>query len=212
MKQSRIGFVTGLSAEARILRRAGFLVQPGGGTPDGAYRAAQKLLDDGAEALVSFGLAGGLSQQMAAGTVLVPKAVQEDIHTYPCDYHLMERLGGPTGHTILAAKRIAATAHEKALLHRKSRADAVDLESGAVARAARAGGVPFAVLRAIVDTADVSLAAAAMVPLKPGGGIDLPGVLVSVLVKPWQTPGLLRLANAASRARKALVERVKKIR
>jgi hypothetical protein len=50
------------------------------------------------------------------------------------------------------------------------------------------------------------------VPLKPGGGIDLPGVLVSVLVKPWQTPGLLRLANAASRARKALVERVKKIR
>jgi adenosylhomocysteine nucleosidase len=208
MKHSKIGFVTGLAAEARLLRKTDFMVAVGGGTPEGAFRAAQELVANGAQALVSFGLAGGLRPGMLPGTILVPTAVFEGVRTYTCDSKLMELLGGSTGRPILAGHRIAATAGDKALLYRRNRADAVDLESGSIARVAEARGISFAVLRAVADPAERGLPPAALAGLKDDGGIDLPRVLFSVLRHPGQIPQLLEVAKDAAGARKALVERV----
>ena len=89
---------------------------------------------------------------------------------------------------------------------------AVDLESGAVARVAQAHGLPFAAPRAIADPATRTLPPAALVPLKPSGGIDLPRILLSVLAKPAQIPALIGLARDAGQARGGLVARVKTLR
>ena len=67
MERAKIGFITGLTAEARWLRNAGFMVKVGGGTPAGAERAAEALVHDGAQGLISFGLAGGLKPGLVAG-------------------------------------------------------------------------------------------------------------------------------------------------
>jgi adenosylhomocysteine nucleosidase len=207
-----IGFVTGLTAEARLLEKTGFLAVAGGGWPEGAYRAAERLIGQGAEALVSFGLAGGLAPDAAPGALLVPAAVMEGAEHYFCDPALIAFLGGSTGETVLAGTVIAATVAEKAALYRATRIGAVDLESGAVARAARAHGLPFAVLRAVADPATRTLPPAALVPLKPSGAIDLPRILRSVLANPAQIPGLIGLARDAGKARAALVARVKTLK
>jgi adenosylhomocysteine nucleosidase len=212
MKHSKIGFVTGLAAEAGLLRQTGFLVAVGGGTPEGALRAAEEVVAGGAQALVSFGLAGGLRPGLLPGTVLVPSAVFESAQTYTCDTWLMELLGGSTGRPILAGHRIAASAGDKALLYRRGRADAIDLESGAIARVAMARGMPFAVLRAVADPAERNLPPAALAGLKDDGAIDLPRILLSVLRHPWQISGLLEVGKDAARARRALVARVRQIK
>ncbi len=209
--RDKIGFVTGLTAEAKLLRGMGFGVAAGGGTPEGAYKAALRLADAGALVLVSFGLAGGLRRGLAPGAVLVPDAVMEGGKRYACDLTLMAFLGGTTGEAMLAGKSIAATAHDKTALFRRSRLPAIDLESGAVARAAAERGLPFAVLRAVADPAERDLAPAALIALKANGGIDLMGVLRSVLGRPKQIPGLIALARDAGRARAALVKRLKDI-
>lgn len=209
MKRNRIGFVTGLKAEAALLRGSDFLVAAGGGVPEGAYRAAIALIGQGAKALVSFGIAGGLQPGLEPGTVLVPNSVIDGPRAYPCHYALMEFLGGSTAKPITSGLTIAATAEAKSVIFRHSKAVAIDLESGAVARAASEHGLPFAILRAVADPAERNLPPAACLPLKPAGGIDLPRILLSIAARPGQIPGLIDLAKDAAKARSALKTRLK---
>lgn len=209
MERSRIGFVTGMLSEARLLRGTGFPAAAGGGTPEGALAAAEQLAAQGAEALVSFGLAGGLAPALKPGDVLVPSAVIDGQNTYPCNLMLMEFLGGGTGGPILASRQIAATAREKTQLHRSFRADAVDMESGMVARVASTRGLAFAVLRAVADPAGRDLPPAALHALNAQGGVEVWAVLRSLLARPGQLPALLALAREAGQARAALALRLR---
>ena len=211
MERAKIGFVTGLTAEARWLRNAGFMVRVGGGTPYGAAQAAEALVQEGAQGLISFGLAGGLKPGLVAGSIVVPTAVLEGNRVYPADYALMAFLGGSTGAPIYAGQKIAQTAHDKALIYRRSHPDAIDLESGAVARVAQARGLPFAVLRAVTDPADADLPPVATLALKPDGSLDFAAIARSVLRRPQQIKSLLALAQAAKSARAALLTRLEKL-
>jgi adenosylhomocysteine nucleosidase len=201
----RLGFVVGLTAEARIAARFGFAVQAGGGTPAGAMEAASRLLADGATALVSFGLAGGLDPALRPGMVVIPDRVVCEGEVFPVDAGLASRFGGSMGVCLLAGRTIAADAQTKRALLIATGAQAIDLESGSVARVAASHGVPFAVVRAICDPAERDLPPAAMVALDQAGAIGLLAVLRSVLRQPGQIPGLLALARDAAQARRGLV-------
>jgi len=198
-----------LTAEARLLRGSGFLVGVGGGTPAGAADAALRLVGQGAAALVSFGLAGGLNAALLPGAVLVPERVVEGDVFFVCDPGLVAWLGGANLELILAGTAIAVTVSEKKSLFEATKADAIDLESGAVARVAAAHGVPFAVLRAVADPAERKLPPAALLALDGGGRIGFLRVLGSVLGSPGQVPGLLALARDAAAARRALVGKLR---
>jgi adenosylhomocysteine nucleosidase len=200
-----IGVVVGLAAEARLAQRLGWRVAIGGGTAEGAEAAAERLIGSGAGALVSFGFAGGLDPNLRAGTILVPSTVLLDGASYPADRELMHHLGGATQHRILAARCVAVSVETKRRLYRETAAAAVDLESGAVARAAMAHGMPFAVLRAICDPAEGCLPPAAIAALDARGAIGVWRVLASVAEHPTQVPALLRLAADAAVARRALI-------
>jgi adenosylhomocysteine nucleosidase len=209
MDIEKIGFVVGMTAEARLLRGRGFLVGVGGGTPAGAADAAARLIAEGAGALVSFGLAGGVNPGLAPGAVLVPARVVEGDAVFVCDAGLVAWLGGANLETMLAGAAVVVTAVEKATLFAATGADAVDLESGAVAPVALAHGVPFAVLRAVADPAARNLPPAALIALDGGGRIGFLRVLGSVIGNPGQVPGLLALARDAAAARRALAGRVR---
>ncbi len=211
MERNKIGFVTGLQAEARWLREAGFMVGIGGGTPDGAQTAAQALVRQGALGLVSFGLAGGIQPALGPGTIIVPPAVSEASRTYAVDIRLMAFLGGSTGDLLYAGKRMAVTQHDKNLILKRHKAAAIDLESGAVARVAQSHGLPFAVLRAVADPADFTLPPAAEVGLREDGSVNLPAILYSVMRQPKQLPHLLTLARHAKAARAALLSHLQKL-
>jgi adenosylhomocysteine nucleosidase len=201
-----LSIVVGLAAEARIARRLG-VVAIGGGSSAGAAAAARGLLERGATALVSFGLAGGLDPRLRPGDVVLPARVLaggESLATDPLLSRSLARTEREAACCLLAWDRVVATAEEKARLWRDTGAVAVDMESGAVALAAIAAGLPFAVLRVICDAAARDLPPAALAALDHAGGIGLARVALSVLRRPAQVPALLGLARDAAVARRVL--------
>ena len=181
------------------------MVRAGGGTPAGARDAARSLVAGGVDGLVSFGLAGGLDPALRPGVVVVPAAVYCDGVRYQTDIALSDRFGGLTGHLALASSQVVADAGGKYHLHQTTGAHLVDLESGAVARVAQSSGLPFIIVRAICDPAERTLPPAALVALDRKGGIGLIRVIDSVLRQPGQLRSLVRLAQDAQRARRALL-------
>ena len=200
-----IGFITGLTAEGRIAARCGGLVRAGGGTPAGAEMAARQLVAEGAQALVSFGLAGGLDPALRPGDLIVPEDVVEAGVVYRTDEALAGQFGGRTPHRLLAGDVVVPDAAAKRAAWHDTGAHAVDLESGAVARVASTHGLPFAVVRAICDPADRDLPPAATVALDSKGAIGLLRVLGSLVKHPGQLRTLLALGGDVARARQALI-------
>lgn len=165
----------------------------------------------GVSTLISFGLAGGLDPALPAGAILVPATVLLDGEEWHCDSALAARLGTQTSGAIYGGGQIVATRAAKSALHARMGAVAVDLESAAVARVAARFSLPFAVLRAICDSADRDLPRAALVALDQAGRIGSVRVAWAVLSCPQDIPALIRLGGDAARARHALVTRVRGI-
>jgi adenosylhomocysteine nucleosidase len=209
MDRSKIGFVVGLKAEAALLRGSGFMVGIGGGESAGALQAAEVLAAKGATALISFGLAGGLNPALPPGAILVPSILIDNETVFQCDTELVTWLGGATTNAMLAGTEIVVTAAQKSALFAASNADAVDLESGAVARVAKAAGLPYAVLRAVADPASRDLPPAALIALNAAGKIRLLPILASLIRNPQQISALIMLAGDASKARTALVQKLR---
>ena len=166
---SGIGVVVGLAAEARLARPLGLSVAIGGGTDAGAEAAAARLIRGGATGLISFGLAGGLDPALRPGAIVVPRAIITDGRTIATDLALSAALGGPTPHMVLGADTIAADAETKRRLRAETGAEAIDLESGAVARMADAHGLPCAAIRVVCDPAERTLPPAALAALNASG-------------------------------------------
>jgi adenosylhomocysteine nucleosidase len=206
-----VGIVVGLAAEARIARHLGWKVAIGGGTAAGAEAAARRLIDEGTDALVSFGLAGALDPALRPGALIVPATVIVDGVCHPTDPELSYTLGGATGHALLGADAVAASVEEKRRLRDQTSAAAIDLESGAVARVAVARGLPFAALRVVCDAADRALPPAALVALNSRGCIGIWRVVSSLAAWPGQLPVVFALAVDAAAARRALVGHVRQI-
>ncbi len=198
-----VGIIVGLEAEARVARRLGWPVETGGGTPEGARDAAELLIQSGVGALLSFGLAGGLDPALRAGDVVIPAWVLEGTWRWAADPGLAAQFGPMEG-ALYGGGTILATASAKRAVHLETGAVAVDLESAAVARVAAARGVPFAVLRAICDTAARDLPPAALAALDARGRIGAVRVAASLIRHPGQLPALVALARDAARARQAL--------
>jgi adenosylhomocysteine nucleosidase len=208
-----IGAVCGFRAEAIVAERLGFLAEPGGGSIVGTNAAIERLLADGVRALVSFGIAGGLSPTLRSGALLLPAVVRSGdgaAYWVDSDWHARLAAAAKENHIavvvggILGHDAIVATAAEKAALHRATSALAVDMESAHVAKAAAAARLPFVILRAVADPATRDLPPAACLSLRADGRADLAAVLGSVATKPGQIAALLRVAGEASAALWAL--------
>jgi adenosylhomocysteine nucleosidase len=203
---NRIGLVVGMQSEARIAKRArNGVVGIGGGLPAGARQAAERLVDEGATALISFGLAGGLDPALMPGALLVPASVLFDGRRFHAHPRTMNALSGLRVRTLLAGEAIVGTAAEKARLWHETGASAVDLESGVVAEVAEERGLPFAMLRAVCDSATRDLPPAAVEALDSQGRVA-PMKMAGILARhPHQILQLIGLGRDAARARKALV-------
>lgn len=203
-----LGVVVGLEAEAVLARRLGHPVRVGGATAEGGRRAAGALVAGGATHLLSFGLAGGLDPALRPGAVLVPDRVMVGNRCLRCDAALRARLGAGAASGLLHSDVPVAEAAEKRRLFDETGCASVDMESGAVAAAAAAAGLPFAVLRAVCDPAERTLPAAARLPLRPDGRVRAGAVAGSILRDPRQLPALVALGRDAALARRMLSDRI----
>jgi adenosylhomocysteine nucleosidase len=175
-------FACAMTVEERIARRLGRTALVGLGAANGIPKGR----------LVSFGIAGALAADLPVGTVIDATRVVDESGSI-----LWE--GAPLGAaparqgTILGASRIVDDPAERARLHAETGADAVDMESGPLARSGRLAGC----VRAISDTPTRRLGGVAQ-GARANGSVDYLGFLRGFIHEPVVT------AKAAAGARRAL--------
>ncbi|MDD3183557.1 MAG: hypothetical protein PHD48_12260 [Alphaproteobacteria bacterium] len=204
-----IGILCGLKSEAKIADRIpGVLVGCSASKPDLARALVQQMIDQGVTRLISFGLCGGLSSDLVAGDLLLGMTVMVARGAWESDdlwnKKFRDKLPGTLSVPIWGSDHMATTVEDKALIFRRTGCLAVDMESHIVARAADNCGISFNVVRAVSDSFDTSLPAAACVPLLADGGIDYRAVYDSVKKDPRQIPELIRLGFSTQRAMRSL--------
>ncbi|MEX2455101.1 MAG: nucleoside phosphorylase, partial [Rhodospirillaceae bacterium] len=95
-------------------------------------------------------------------------------------------------------------AREKEALFWSDGVAALDMESGAVARAAIGASLPFMALRAILDPADAGIPPAALAGVDADGRTHVAAVIAAVFRRPQDIAPLLRVAGAHRNATGAL--------
>jgi hypothetical protein len=115
-----------------------------------------------------------------------------------------DRVGGISTGVVVGAADAVTYPLAKASLHKRWQALAVDLESGAVARACAEAGKPFAVLRAIADPASRSIPPTALLGITASGRMNPFAVARGVLAHPGDLPKLVKLGGEARAALAAL--------
>lgn len=227
----QLGVVTALPVEARCLldgkvkpgQRVAYglpgnqsWLQLSGMGPRNARLAAESLLESGVTALISWGVAAGLSAELHCGGLVLPKkiitadgrtiSVDEAWHgrVYEC---LSKHIGISTGNLAETTTALVSSA-EKAVLFRRTDAVAADMESAAIGLVAQQAEIPFLVVRAVVDGYTTHLPPAALAAMDMHGKFQPWPWLKSVLQNPSQLPSMLTLAQGLFAARATLVKTV----
>jgi adenosylhomocysteine nucleosidase len=205
---------SGLAAEAKIARLAGFSVVVGAGNRQRTAALVEAAAAD-AKCLVSFGIAGGLLPGLRPGSVVVSGEVVTEDRRWCVEPPFRRRIAelaqaiGAIEGAVFGAETVIVTAREKVRSWAETGALIVDTESDIVARAANAAGIPFIVMRAVADPAHRSLPPAALIPLAPDGTPEHLRILADVLRRPWQIAGLVSMVCDARCALSALVAPVR---
>src|ERR1700722_17734702 len=193
--------ITGLRAEARIASAPGVSVFACNGNVGLRAQAIKRAVSAGAPAILSFGVAGGLSSHLTAGDWVVATGVisgSQRIETNnEWSSRLAERLPGAELGDIVTVEDPVLHPIHKRRLNMATGASAVDMESFQAAVLSDELGIPFAAVRVIADTANQKLPSAAALGLRPDGSLAIGAVARSLLRKPSQIPSLLSVTVAA---------------
>ena len=208
------GVVAALDREARVLgaaleTRAGIDVLAGGTlravsgmgyAPAGM--AARRLVEAGAAALVSWGMAGGLDPQLEAGSICLPReVVAPDGMRFATATAWRDALAAsiasyrPVAAGSLFTSMLALSdASSKAAARLETGALAVDMESSAIAEVAAASHLPFVAVRVIVDTAADEIPRS-VIEAGASGEVRIGRLLTGLARFPGDIVPLLRLAR-----------------
>lgn len=164
----------------------------------------------GARGLISFGIAGGLSPNLKSGDVIVASSVKTERTTYNTCTEWSAALLAAIPHArylpVFGATGPVLTPAEKAALWRKTGSATVDVESRDAAEVATHYGLPYAVLRVVLDPAERAIPLTALCGADEDGKTCVKAVLKAVARRPRDIPGLVRIANDGRKANRALFE------
>lgn len=200
------GLVVGMAAEAEIARQFFPEVEICGGRPALAAEAAEKLIARGVSGLISFGIAGGLDPELSSGDLVIGTAATNGSETIESDWQAAFPGEIPRG-LVFSPTGFVLKADEKSELHRASGARIADMESFAVAQAARRAHLPFAILRAVADPARQDLPEAVLGGLDEAGRPRVLPVLQALLKNPGELAGVIAAAQATRAALDSLFRR-----
>jgi adenosylhomocysteine nucleosidase len=212
----RLGVVTAMPLERSWLasRDVGArpVVEVCGIGAEGARVAALRLVDRGADALASWGMAAGLDPSLAPGVVVIPdRVIGLRAHDYTPDIpwrrRLLDRLGDAVticGDPLANAPAILDTADAKATIFERTGAAAADMESAAVAEVAVEHELPLLVIRVVLDPAAVTLPGSLGRVVDDGGRVRVGKLLIRTVLDPRDWPRWLVLVRSFSAARHAM--------
>lgn len=188
------------------------LVAFAGTGPANAIKATELLLAKGSTKLISWGCAAALDGSLNAGDLCLPKTIiaenQQRYPTHPVwQQHTTKLLSGLhpfSSGSLCESSSIVATIVDKKNLYDTIGSVALDMESAAIAKVAHEANIPFLVIRAIADPANMNMPKAVIHALNNEGSVDIKKLLVYLLTHPYEIPSLIKLGLAFRLARKKL--------
>jgi adenosylhomocysteine nucleosidase len=206
--------VVGLKDEAEVAAGPGVTVVISAANSDLLRERLAEIDASRLNAVVSFGIAGALDEDLQVGDLRVATQIVSGDRVWRADpgmrSEFRSRLESAEGlefeeTVFLGNDELGGVdAEANRALHQESGADVVDMESHRAAEFARRNGLPFAAIRAISDTAHQELPPAARLPLLPDGRGDWRAVLESVIVEPSQLPNLWAVVRGFDAAMETL--------
>jgi adenosylhomocysteine nucleosidase len=178
-----------------------------GARPAQAETQVRDLINTGCKAILSFGVCGALDPKLRPGDLIVADAVITPSGQWiACDPQWAAGMAGKlmvSTSTILGSDRVADVAF-KSQAYAETKAAVVDMESHIAAKLATEADLPFAVLRAVTDPADLDIPAWVLKSVRTDGSINMSTVLSGVLTHPLQVGTLMALGRANKRAMASL--------
>ncbi|HEX7341748.1 MAG TPA: hypothetical protein VF269_05690 [Rhodanobacteraceae bacterium] len=202
---SELGVVVALPGEAACLparkRSSGhFRLTVAGMGAWRATQAAEGLIAGGAGALLSWGVVGGLSPALHPGDLVLVDRVMSAESEETCDPAWRDQLAQTFARAGVSMVTGQLWCHPRAVtsVQDKCRLAAsgclvVDMESAAVARVARAAGVPFIAIKSVCDPADRAIPDDVAGLLREDGRVRLPAVARAMLRGPVMWRSLRRM-------------------
>jgi nucleoside phosphorylase len=191
-KIKKIGFVTGINSEAKILKSSNAIVFCSNMKPENVAMGTNRLINKGADAIISFGLAGALDPTLKPGSIIIaPQVLTPSYKKIPCNpllgskiFNLKKNKRGIYFKPILGSNRPITSQSEKRKVFKESKAAAIDMETHIAAQTARKRKIPFFTIRSICDTADQDLPDIISVATKNKKKLNLFEIFRFVLGKP----------------------------
>jgi hopanoid-associated phosphorylase len=173
-----------------------------------AAAAAHELHRHGATCLAGIGVSGGLAPNLYPGELVLANWIHHEHDAWSTAAHWTARLSALlTGHLVgplACVDEPVLTAADKRELHEATGALAVDMESAGLADAAHDLGLPFVVLRAVLDESDADVPGPLARSLGPHGSVDGLRLTRELLRRPWLIGGMIGLGVRQRRAVAAL--------
>ena len=192
MSDSILGIVSALKSEASCLMKLRFplfkiarispttrLCLSGMGNA-GALKACEILYEYEVDALLSFGVAAALDNNLVPGDLVIPEMIYSNGRKLPVTLEWRERVAEllpsyltVVGGTLAATEAPLFTRQEKIKLGEETGACAADMETAIVSEFAARADLPFIAIRAIVDPIDFSPPPALMDVVYADGTTDI---------------------------------------
>lgn len=184
----------------------------GGMGPRRAAHAVDEFTDTPLAAVYSVGCAGALVPGLTAGQLVLAPAVRMfdgagRLTTFKADPRLLsdtqiaarQTRVATTDGAVFTSPRVLSTPEKKRACAVRTECVAVEMESGVHARFAADRGLPFAVVRVILDSLDMVIPAMRGV-IRPDGGVRSVAAFRHLAVHPWQIGSLVRLQRCRKQA------------
>jgi adenosylhomocysteine nucleosidase len=173
---------------------------------------ARSLIEAGATALASWGMAGGLDPTLSAGAILLPtEVVGPDGRIVNTEPGWRNRLSAAVAaHApvrsgrLLTTPRAIGSVADKAELFKTTGAVAVDMESAAIGAVAEQHQLPFMAVRVVVDSAADVLPRAVTAAADNEGHLQIWRLIGALALAPNELAPLIRLARRYRAANRSL--------
>lgn len=201
-----LGILTGLAREIDCLpsNDTNIKISCSGANPDRAELLTRNLVEQGCDALLSFGVAGALSPELSVGDIVVARGVidedgqrLESAETWKTNVFdgLTTMNGAVKEGWIYGSDTEIGTARMKSELFQRSRALCVDMETHRMAQVAAISSTPFLAIRAISDDSERALPSVALGVIGANGKPIITRIIKGLLSNPQQIPQLIALSK-----------------
>jgi adenosylhomocysteine nucleosidase len=202
----KLGVLTGLACEVDCLPNQSneMLIACAGARPYQAEHLSKRFIDQGCNALLSFGIAGALVPGVQVGDTVVSTGVinaKRDI--FFADNSWLQRvivlleqeLSSVHTGLVYGSDKIISTPQLKSEIYANSKAICVDMETHNMALVASRASIPFLAIRVISDDTRRSIPSVALGVIGENGKPLIGHVIGRLLRHPNQIPALMALSR-----------------